>query len=186
MTNPRENRGGKSFFDLVSEGTVKKFSELSLPKLKDGLEFADFSAELDASLGKKIVNEVSLNQNLAQIGELKGKRVYGKTLRDIIKSRDIITSALTMAYRVSDKDEAVSYFVNGEIIGTPEEAEKKGIVRLAQVMRLTPYEDLPGVYVPLLERTPQQQFVLVPKIVRVLGVISLPRAVGPVVGIIRK
>ncbi len=75
------------------------------------------------------------------------------------------------------------YFVNGEIVATPEDADRRMITRLAEIMRMYPHKGIPGIYVPLLpNHDRRQQFVMWPRY-RVIGVSMLGREIGPAVGV---
>lgn len=188
ISSARGKEGGKisvPWVDPIDARVVENFADLDLPKV-EGVKFADFSAELDEPLGAKNVREIALSMDMAKIGELKGTEVHGRTLREIIKTRAAapLISALVIAYMVHGSDKKrKDYFINGEIIGTPEEAEKQGISRLAYVMRMSVNRNRPGIYVPLLERTLHQQFVLYPDIARVVGITTFAKKIGPVVGV---
>lgn len=177
--------GTRPFYD---QPVPTRFEDLELPQIL-GIEFADFSHELDESLGDR---KVSVTHSVAFGGHGSGlgmEELQGYNLRQVMRrySTVPILGSLVQMYHVGESakgaDDDREYFVNGEIVPTPEEAERRRIPRLAEIMRMYPHKGIPGIFVPLLGAPDlRQQFVMWPRN-RVIGVSMLGREIGPAVGI---
>jgi hypothetical protein len=173
------------YHDFLDGNFPESFTDWKLPKI-EGVEFADFSTELDAPLtgDMHVYPESIMGMELPWMKDA-GTEVQGRTLREIIKARAFI-DPLVLAYRVEGPgDEYKTYLLNGELVGTPEGAEARGIPRLAFVMRMSAHIGLPGVYLALIQdfKPDAQQFILYPDISRVVAVSIGAKKIGPAIGL---
>lgn len=132
--------------DILNPDFVASFADLRLPQV-DGLKFVDCSAELDRPQGMEngtSVTELSLDMSLAKIGWTAVAPILGsrRTLREIIQVRCAV-DPLVIGYRVRSFTDykggrivsETDYFLNGEIITTPERTDQVGAHKLARSMR---------------------------------------------------
>jgi hypothetical protein len=185
-------QGGRPSRDrlLYGDPIATTLADARLPQV-EGVEYEDVSSELDEPLGNRTVEYTSM---FAFSDTPQYERAPGRTLREAIDATSAIplVGPLVIAYHVNAPKGETSkdYLVNGQLIGSPEEAERRRVTRLAEVMRMK----LPakvGVFLPLIP--PQslgQQFMMYPGIVRVVdvkvGVAGLGKfkgEIGVVVGV---
>ncbi len=182
--------------DLLNPDFVEKFADLQLPQL-DGLGFVDCSTELDRPQGLyngTSVTELSLDMSLAKIGWTTVAPVFGsgRTLKEIIQARCAV-DPLVIGYRVRSFTDyrgkrillETDYFLNGEIVTTPEHADQVGAHKLAESMRV---HERPGILLanidtwtdfdqhPLLDSRPYSK-------TRVIATTIGAREIGAVVGV---
>ncbi len=157
--------GPRPFYDPA---IPTRFQDLELPQIP-GVEFGDFSHELDEPLrGRRVTvtHAVAFGGHPAGLGE---DALTGNTLRQVIRDYSVypILGSLVVAYQVhrSSKhaNDGRDYFINGEIIPTPEEADRRRITRLGEVMRMSSFAGKPGIFLPLIPAHDiRQQFVKYP------------------------
>jgi len=155
---------------IYGDPIATTLAEAKLPHV-EGVEYVDVSHELDEPLGDRTV-EYSAMFAFSDSGQ--HAEANGRTLREAMESTSAIplVGPLVVNYTVYDNSKrghTKDYIVNGELIGSPEEAEERRITRLAEVMRI----GLPakvGVYLPLLGPHANQQILLYPDITRIVDV----------------
>lgn len=167
-----------TFNDFLGGEFPENFAEWEFPEILE-VKFADFTAELDRPIGSKTVVEMGLGLDLNDLGKPKGIKVSGRTLRVIIQQRAKI-NPLIAAYHVRDGKDEKSYFINGGIVATPEEADRIGNRRLSILMRLATFKGIPGISVPLLESEGGAPFM---HPFRIVPVSIMGRKIGPAIGL---
>jgi hypothetical protein len=162
--------------------SVTSLDEMHLPKI-EGVEFADFSAELDALIGHKSVQEVEITSE----GEQARFIELGQTLREIIQTRAFMLP-LVVAYRVGGFDGdavPVDYFIgrNVDIVEHPYVAAKRGHRALALKMRKLGQL---GIVVPFNEKACEQTRTFTPETSRIISIDmigSSSKGIGAVTGL---